>query len=437
MGAVTDLLARAQSLFGQAKTILLKPDATAEELAQAESLKKEAEGLKARAAQLKEIEMEADLLQKQQEQQAENKGNQPPAPDFKSWSEFVVALTDAFVSKGKTVDRRLKFWEETDEDAPARPTGRKDMSGITGADGGVLIPLQQLNQIMAVAAPMSVVRQRATIINMSGRTIKLPVLDQTVTAAGEPSFFGGVKVYWEEEAATITASDMQFKQSNLVAHELVGYTAVANSLLRDAGVALADFLGGPLGFPGAVAWAEDYAFLRGNGVGKPLGVLESPAAVVVPRNTLSDIKYDDLIAMEGAYMGGEGVWLATHAAKKKLLAMNGPTATNYAGVYMWGSAKDGVPNMLLGRPIVFVDKLPAVGEKGDMMLCDFTFYPIGNRQNATTVEADTSEKFGKNQTAFRIVSRVAGQPWLSAPITLAGDATTKVSPFVVLKKETS
>lgn len=439
MSQVTDLLARAQSLYGEARTLLLNEKCTAEDQAKAESLKSEAKGLTDRASSLKEIELAQESLGEEEaereavgESNGNGQGKKGKKAKFSDFGEFTGAVVNAWLSKGQQVDSRLKKFRERAGDAEEESAGRKEaksMSGATGAGGGFLIDLESYGQLMAVAAPLTVVRQRATIIRMLRRQIVIKLLDQTGTTVGVPSFFGGIQIYWKEEAAQKDITDPKFRQSTLTAHKMIGYTEASDELLEDANPSLADFLGGPLGFPGAIAWMEDYAFLRGTGAGQPQGVVDAPATIAVTRTTASTIKYDDLVNMEGKFMGQKGVWVATHGAKATLMLINGPSGNP---VYLWGSMKDGVPDTLLGRPIFFVDKLPAVGARGDIMLADFTYYVVGDRQ-ATTFEATTTYKFRTDETAFRAVHRVDGQPWLSAPITLTGiDGSTQVSPFVVI-----
>jgi hypothetical protein len=55
---------------------------------------------------------------------------------------------------------------------------------------------------------------------------------------------------------------------------------------------------------------------------------------------------------------------------------------------------------------------------------------IGLRQDAS-VEADRSVYFASDETAFRLVLRLNGQPLNSLPTTLR-DGTTQVSRFVAL-----
>lgn len=413
---ITDMMAQANTLLAEAKSLVLNEAATAEDLEQAERLREEALSLKARASKLQELTlMEEQALPVTAEPAPEREG------DFSSWEQFVKAIRDEHVTKGNVRDPRLVYLADD-------PIGRssKDMSGTSGGSGGFLVPMQQLTQIMSVAAPLSIVRSRATVIRMTGRQLEFPILDQQTGVAGGASFYGGLRAYWADDNEEAGISEPQFRRGTLNARKLIVYSRVPNELLEDAN-ALADFLGGPLGLPGVIAWEEDHSFLRGNGVGKPLGILNAPATKSVTRTTASTVKYEDLANMEAAFLGQSPVWIATLAAKSTLMLMNGPTGNPS---YLWGNAESGAPSTLLGHPILFTDKLPAVGARGDIVLADMRYYLIGDPRQ-TAVEASTEERFRYAQTSFRAVHRVDGQPWLPAPVLLS-DGSTTVSPFVVI-----
>jgi len=286
---------------------------------------------------------------------------------------------------------------------------------------------------MSVAAPLSVVRPRATVVRMQRRQIGIPVVDQTGTTTGVPAFFGGIDVYWRDSGESAADSRPSFRKAMLTAHQLVGYVILDDDLIEDADRSLTDFLQGPLGFPGAIAWKEDYAFLRGNGVGQPQGILDAPAAHVVPRDTAGTFTYEDLAEMEAHFMGMNPVWIISQSSKKTLQTLKGPTGNE---VYLWGNAITGAPPQLLGHPVVFVDKLPGLGSKGDVMLCDFTYYLLGDRE-AISSRISTEAHFRTVQTALRFTHRVDGQPWLIAPISLTDQDNYQMSPFVVLGDATS
>ena len=425
-----DKLAESQRLFAEAKGILENKDASAEDRAKVETLLTEARRQKAEAGQLKEILETAtgiatEMATKEQEREVK-KGD---GRKFGDWGEFLQAAYMA--GKSNKVDPRLSWFKE---DKGESGIEEKQMVESVGASGGFLVPTEFLAELQAVMAETAIVRGRATRIPMRRRQIDLPVLDQTGTTAGRPHWFGGMRFYWGEEASSKTLTTAEFKKVSLVAHKLIGYTRASDELVDDSAISLAAFLSGPLGFAGGVAWMEDYAFLQGTGVGQPLGVITAPATIVIPRAAQLAIGWADLASMmENFLPSGRGVWVITQSAMADLIQMTGPAGNPS---YIWQpNARDGVPGYLLGLPVIWSEKVPRIGTQGDVVLADWRYYLIGDRQ-ATTVESTQYDYWRYDQTSWRVVHRVDGQPWLSAPLTYQ-DGTTQVSPFVVLGDKTT
>jgi HK97 family phage major capsid protein len=429
----------AKELLGKVQAIVANPEASQEEKNKVDQMIVDAKQLKADAEQLKSIgELAVDLdVVNNEALRIGSKGggaqsdgeDRPDNGGFKSFKEFLVATRDAYYGRNQGIkaDPRLKYFSDVSEKSTkAGRSDQKAMSEITGAGGGFLVYAEQYGQLMAVAAPMTVVRSRATVIQMGSRQILMPILNQQQGAAGVPAWFGGMLAYWEAEEATVTETTPKFEQAEMTAHKLIVYTEVTEELLADAN-ALTSYLSGPLGMPGAIAWKEDYGFLRGTGVGQPQGVIGAPGAVVVERAGADAIVYADLVNLFQAWHGENPVWVATRGAISQLMLMEGPAGQP---AFLWGNATTGMPPTLLGFPIQFVDKLPAVGTQGDIGLYDFRYYMIGDRQ-ATSIEFTNTFKFQQFKTSFRASHRVDGQPWLRGPITLA-DGVTTVSPFAVL-----
>jgi len=328
------------------------------------------------------------------------------------------------------VDARLQsFKDEPGESNEAREA--KQMRENVGATGGFLVPTEFLAQLQAVMGESSIVRNRATIIRMRRRAIQIPVLDQTGTTAGVPHWFGGMQFYWHEEAQSKTLTTPNFRQIELVAHKLIGYTRASDELLDDAAISLADFLSGPLGMAGGIAWMEDFAFLRGSGAGQPLGVITAVnrPTIVVPRAAAGAIGFADLANMMEEFLpSGRGVWVITQSAMSEMIQLAGPAGNPS---YIWQpNARDGIPGSILGFPVIWSEKNPVLGAQGDVLLADFRYYLVGDRQ-ATTIESTQFDRWRYDETSWRAVHRVDGQPWLSAPLTYQ-DGTTQVSPFVIL-----
>src|SRR5262249_40160101 len=252
----------------------------------------------------------------------------------------------------------------------------------------------------------------------------------TVQSAGVSPFFGGVQMSWTAEGATRTETEPQFKQMELKAWELSGYSVSSNVLLQDSVIGLEKFL--MTLFGKAIAWFEEFAFLQGTGAGKPQGMLGCPAAIAVSRNTANHVFFPDVAAMWSKLLPiswNRAIWVFSPSVVTDLLQLK-----DGANRAIFISVDQGVtkaPNWsLLGRPAFPTEKVPALGSRGDLMLLDPSFYVIGDRMQID-VAASENFNFTKNQTTWRVVERVDGQPWLSGPVTLQ-DASSTVSPFVVL-----
>ncbi|MBD3387421.1 MAG: phage major capsid protein [Candidatus Altiarchaeales archaeon] len=414
---VTEMLEEADGLFEQAKGILANPESTAEEKGHVEELMEDAKAKKREALQMKEILDQAKEIAK------EYSVNKPPETsqgEFKDWTDYLTAV---WMKQARNVDdERLTWFKDRGES--------KAMSGATGASGGFLVPTQFIPQLQAVQAEDGIVRSAGpTVIRMDSRQVSLPVLDQTGTTAGVPHWFGGMKFYWEEEGAEKTDTEPEFRRISLLAKKLIGYAYASDEILDDSAISLADFLSGPLGMAGGISWMEDYAFLRGVGGGQPLGILNSPATIAYDRAASGTIGFPDLVEMVERFLpSGRGQWVMTHSALAQIVQMTGPSGNPS---YIWQpNAREGVPGSILGMPVRWTEKLPAYGDRGDVLLMDARYYVIGDRQ-ATTVETTPYDRWRYDQTSWRAVHRVDGQPWLSAPLTYQ-DGSTQVSPFVVL-----
>lgn len=430
MITVAELQAESKKLYAEYREILTNPKTTADDLTKADRVRAAAEDYKARAVKLDEIDKSLAAMEVAGLAKKDEPGDTPVIKKWRSAGEFYLKVFNAATSTSAP-DARLQFLKD---DAP-KTHESKDMAESVGATGGYLVPTEYRPDLMAVAVNSGIVRSGATVIPMRRRQIDIPVLDQTGTTANQPHWFGGLQAYWQEEASLKTQSDARFRMISLVANKLVGYTRVSDELLDDSAIALETFLNGEMGFSGAIKWMEDYAFLRGTGVGQPLGILNSAATISVPRAQQSTVTYEDLINMLENFMpGGSGTWVASQNMMSNLMLMNGPTGNP---AYLWGSAANGVPNSLLGYPIKFTEKMPRVTttSSGDIGLFDFKYYIIGDRQQVT-VESTKFDRWQYDQTSWRAVARVDGQPWLSSPVTFE-DGSTQISPFVILSAKST
>jgi len=422
-------------LVQDAMAILGNPEATAEEKANAGEMHTDAKVLMAEGEAMKGLgNLSANLAELARTAPIVD-GADPVRPQgFKSFGELLVSIHGTTFSP--YADPRLKVWHGDKGEvstAGMAMTGwagksqqQKDLIESIGASGGFLVPTETIPQLQMYDSDMLAVRPRATVIPMRRRSLQMPVLDQTGGASGTPAWFGGLLGKWTEEAGSKTETEPSFKQIELVAHKLVLYTEASDELLADSAVALEALLGAL--YRGAINWYEERAFVQGTGAGQPLGIINAGATITVARAATGAFGLTDLVDMVESFRGSNPIWMINQSGLSNLLLLNGP-ATNPSYVFM-PSARDGVPSTLFGYPVFYNEHCPLVGTAGDVILADWSKYLIGDRQ-AITIDSSKHFRFQNDITAWRAVHRVDGQPWLSAPFTLA-DGTSQVSPFVIL-----
>lgn len=304
---------------------------------------------------------------------------------------------------------------------------KADLAESSGSTGGYLVPEEFSNEILRINIENSVVRNSgARVINMTSSTLKIPALNMASNAAG--SMYGGVAAYWAEESGQLTESEPTFKRILLEPKKLIGYTESSEELNDDALLNLGDLL--QTMFGEVLAFEEDYAFLNGDGVGKPLGITVSPAFITVSRNSGSIIVTADIIDMMARFKGdlNRAVFTCNQTSLPyiyKLLDENDN--------YIWhpgggGNISKAAPGTLYGVPIKVTEKLPALGTTGDLILGDCGYYLIGDRQGLS-VEESMHFKFQNDQLCWKIRKRVDGQCWLNSAITPRAGGST-LSPFV-------
>ena len=449
--SVKELVEAANNNFTEAKAILGDQHRRNEEGDKVETLIADAKEMQARAAQLQDV--EASMGKATEMMAASTKGGDYEESqeaddidretklrkmrgyrDEKLWhsmGEFYCAVNDVGRSRNlKAADPRLQYVRYDDEGVIGERQEKTTLIGGQGSLGGFLIPIQQETGLLSVEAQQSDIRSRATIIQIRRRSVQIPVVDQTNTTADQPAWFGGMLAFWAAEGAAKTETNPEFRSIILQAHKLIAFTRASDELLDDEAVGLTAFLSGQMGFSGVANWYWDNAFLKGDGVGKPLGVINSNAGVTIAegRNTANTVTFDDFADMLGDFLPGDGAWWITPDLMSDVIQMSGPTGN---ASFIWqANAVDGIPGQILGKPVIWDEKMEAAGTRGDVLLANWKFYLIGERQ-ATTIESTQFESFLSDLTTWRMVSRGDGQPWLTAPITLA-DGSKQLSPFVVL-----
>lgn len=300
-------------------------------------------------------------------------------------------------------------------------------------DGGFLVPEEFRAELLRLSLESAVVRPRARVIPMASATLSMPAIDSTTNVG---SVFGGIIVYRTEEAAAMVPSQASFQRVKLEATKQTALATVTNELVNDAAGGFGIYIQQLM--PEAISFAEDVDFLKGSGVGEPLGALNTGngAIVVVAKETsqpTATLLWENILKMYSRMLPSSlsrAVWVVTPDAFVQLATM--ALNVGVGGSAVWLTDAHGSPQLtLLGCPVILSEKAPGtLGSQGDISFVDFGFYLLGDRQH---MSLETSEHVGfrNDTTDFRVIQRNDGRPWLQSAITPQNGGST-LSPFVQL-----
>ncbi len=305
---------------------------------------------------------------------------------------------------------------------------KSPMGEVTGSAGGYLVPHDFTYKLLNVISEESFIYPRANRIPMASVDEVAPkVVVETAQAAGTSPFFGGIKFTWGNSQAP-TETEPTYSSLNLHAWDLLGYAVVSDQWLADIGKRGEDYLIHLFG--AAAAWQAEYAFLQGTGSPSmmPMGILNAPATISVPRSVGGDVTVTDIANMASKMLPfgwKKAIWACSPSVLASIVHL-----TTY---WMNAPGKDhseGVAGYLVTKPLFVTDKLPAIGSAGSLLFFDPSLYVIGERQQIL-VDVSGDPGFRNLQTTFRVWTRLDGRPQVASAITLP-DATSTCSPYVQL-----
>ena len=343
---------------------------------------------------------------------------------FKSMGEFFQCVMRAGMPN-EIADQRL---------FEVRATGLSE--GI-GSEGGFLLPTDFSAQLLRLAHETGLLPPLCLKIPITkGNSIDLPTIDQTSRADG--SRLGGIQAYWESEAAEKTKSKPKFRSLQLALKKLIGLCWATDELIED--VALLETVIKE-GFAEEFGFKLDDAIINGTGAGMPLGVMNSPCLVTASAEVgqpSATIQYENILAMWSRMPGRnrkKAVWCINQDIEPMLYSMGLVLGMGGAPVYLPPTGAAEQPyGSLFGRPVIPLEQCQTLGTAGDIILADFSTYLLGDKgamQSAQSIHV----RFVYDETCFRFVYRVDGQPLWNSTLTPFKGSNT-VSPFVVLEDRT-
>lgn len=434
-GSAKKLKERRGIVVGEMRALLDKADSedrdlTSEEQTQYDALEQERAGLVTRIERAEALESEERTLGGSSGVAAGRQDEDPGAgrrsrgaargtPGHTEHREFENAGEFLFAVRFRPHDARLQYVGDEEE----RDREGRAMSMGTDTAGGFMVPEEFRETLLSVQPQDAIVEPRATVVpagDSPDAKLTMPALDQF--GVGQ-NMYGGVAVDWIAEGTTKPLTNAKLRKVEIVAHEVAGRMEVTDKLLRNwrsANTFIENL------FRRAIVAAKDDAFLSGDGVDRPLGILAADATLLVPRLVADKISFADVIALYGRIkMGGPLTWVTTQEALPQLMVMK-----DEAGNLIWlPNGREGSPGSLLGIEVKVNERSPRLGDLGDLLLANLPYYLV-KEGVGPLVSASGHEKFSDNMTVIKAFLTVGGKPWLNGPITLENGY--QVSPFVAL-----
>lgn len=354
----------------------------------------------------------------------------PPAPASENVKDLIASLPfgkvsgDHFVTeKGSIINLKNKMfpWTKLSNEmkdwavdfAKYLKTGEitKLLSSTSDPDGGYLVPEDFRAIMLMYDVEPTLIWQRATVWPMGLPKLSLPKLIQNPDVEdADFDHFAGVTFDWIEEGSEKPETQPSFGFLELIVHEIAGYTEITNTLLDDSIINFVNFL--TQLFRKAWYWVTDKAFIQGTGGKQPLGIYNDPGVLIVNRTTSSTVTIDDILRMDSripAVFDASAVWFYSKRVREKLRGQK-TTGGELVLQENWNQLQDGYPSRLLGRPAILADgKIASLGNFGDVVLADWSYYYIGLRQDFTMDSSrHAGTVFRNNRTALRCSGRVDG-----------------------------
>lgn len=347
-----------------------------------------------------------------------------PKKGFKSHRQYLRCVLQA--GMGASVPKNLEFMRASNhyKNTIQAVVGSDEHSTFADPFGGFLIPEAFSPDFLSLSPEADPIGGRTMKVPMEAPTVRIPA---RADKDHRTSVSGGLIVSRRAEADTTAATRKKYEQVVLQANGLFGISFATEELLTDS----------PISFIAILEQSFNDEFtsrliderLNGTGVGEFLGINNSPALITVPKEggqTLDTLNFKNVINMRAQVWKYENsIWLANHDTIPQLAALN--DGTNH--IFL-PSAREDIPDMLFGRPIVFSEYLEKIGDAGDIICANWSQYLEGILTPMNSAES-VHVRFVNHERTFKFWMRNDGRPWWNVALT-PKKSDKKLSPFVRL-----
>lgn len=345
-------------------------------------------------------------------------------PDaFGSFGEQLLAVKHWYTSGGMTTDTRL--------------INIKAIAGANetvGSDGGFLLQPTFNNMFLQPMHDTGVFTSRlggSLPVAPNSNSGMIYGVDETSRATG--SRWGGIRGYRVAEGETITGSKPKFREINWRLHKYAVLVYATDELLADS-TQLQTIVN--RGAAEELDFMVNNDVLWGTGAGMLAGVMNSAALIQVAKETGQDaatINYNNLTKMWARLdkrSKSNAFWFINTDVTPQLDKLALPVGLGGLPANYITYGADGVMR-IKGRPVVETEFNETLGTLGDILLMDPSQYLMWEK-DGVQMASSIHVQFLTDQSVFRFIYRVDGQPAVSQQLTPFKGTGNTVSPFVAL-----
>ena len=232
-------------------------------------------------------------------------------------------------------------------------------------EGGYLVPDEFERRIVQAMAEKNVMRKLGTVMQTE-RTMTFPI--------GKGIGFAE----WVPEEGEFPIVAAEFDEVKLGAHKVATSIRVSDELLEDSVFDLEEFI--IKEFAKRIGEAEEAAFIHGDGIAKPLGIIHQLDREVITEKA-GKISTDDLLDLKHA--------IPTRYRKDAVFLMHDSTLRELfklrtgEGQYIWyENPKKNIPLAIFSHRVITCPSMPTI-ESGQppILFGDFKHFVIGDRKH--------------------------------------------------------
>ena len=306
------------------------------------------------------------------------------------------------LGSGDTVDSEEKelFLKTMREPDSVDPDEKKALSVEDDSSGGYLAPSEYVEEIIEGVVEYSPIREVANVMPTSNKSVEVPVK----TSSGAASWVGETESRTED-------STPSYGMEEIPNHELEALYKASRQSLQDSAFDLEGELRDE--FSEQFGKAEGKAFVTGDAVGKPEGILTNPDVGSIDSDSNGSLSNVDAInlfyELKSSYVEN-AYWLMNRSTIKAVRKL-----TDSNGDYLWQPGYQETPNTIMGKPYLECPDMPDVsGGNQPIAIGDFSKgYMIVDRTDIRVLRDPYSSK---PFVEFEGYKRVGGQVVLSEAI---------------------